>query len=52
MNLRVKARAELNSQCDGAWRRYLSQLLVRMQPSMISFSSGTFTLEKLSGLVP
>lgn len=31
---------------------YLSSLSMRMQPPMISLSSGTLTLEKLSGLIP
>ena len=42
-----------NANCNALWLvSYLSLLLVRMQPSMISFSSGTLTLAKLSGLIP
>lgn len=33
-------------------RGYLSSLFMRMQPPMMSLSSGTLTLEKLSGLIP
>lgn len=38
-------------QTAGRWS-YLSSLFMRMQPPMMSLSSGTLTLEKLSGLIP